>query len=289
MATLKTGVTIMLGFAPIKVNVKTIVEGEKSTSMSNVCVGTPDAPHDPIRIKQVNRCPNPDCLNEDKGSHAKARAVSKTELVIVPEEELDKMADEAKKFSEAMPITLHPADEVLASTTPTGTAYYLEPEGPAFNEPYAMLVDMLRKHPEKAAVTMWAARTAPALYLFEARGDVLVARQLAWPHQVQAAPAVPHGYNPAWEAQAESMFASAETEFDPNTYRDVRGDILSNYVASQTPVFASDATTASAPAGGLDYMALLQASTEAAKAARGEAPKAPAKKKAAKKAVAKAS
>lgn len=288
MATLKSNVVITLGMMPLGVNVKTIVEGEKSTSMSNVCVGTTDSPHDPIRIKQINRCPIEDCANEDKESHAKAKAVSKTELVLVPQTEIDAMSEEAKKYTEAMPITLHSTEDVLASTIETGTAYFLEPSGPAFAPVYATLVSVIKKHPEKSLITMWAARSAPTMYRFGVRDDVLVIRQLAWPHQVQAAPSVPKQFDPAWEAQAEMFLMAAEAEFDPTTYKDARGDILSNYVASQTPIFATEPAS-TVKAGGLDFMELLRRSTEEAVSKTSGAVQAakPVKKAAAKKATTK--
>lgn len=284
MGTIKADVTVQMGFVPLQVNVKSIIEGEKSTAMSNVCVGTADSPHDPVRIKQVNRCPLPDCANEDKGTHTKAKVVNKSELVLVPQEEQDKIAEEAKKYTNAMPITVHPAEDVKARTLETGTAYYLEPATPAFAEIYAMVVHEIKKHPESALVTMWAVRSAPAMYRFDVRDDVLVIRQLAWPHQVQAAPSVPTTFNPMYEAQADMFIESTKADFDPDTYRDVRGDILSSYVASQVPIPTQvvEGKAVTAPAA-LDVMALLEASIP-----KGAAKKAAAKKTT-KKAAAKAS
>lgn len=287
MSTIKANVSATLGLLPLSVNVKSIVEAEKATSMSNVCVGTADAPHGPVKIQQINQCP--DCKNDDKATHAKAKMVSKTELVLVPQAEIDAMSTEAKKYSEAMPITVHPADEVMASTIETGTAYYLEPATPAYAEIYALVAHEIRKNPDKVLVSMWAARTAPAMYRWTVKGDVIVIRQLAWPHQVQAAPSVPTTFNEAWESQADMFLASSAAEFDPDTYRDVRGEILSAYVASQTPQVTTIVEQSTVASKGIDVLALLKAGTTAAPVAKKAAAKKPAKKAAAKKAVKKAS
>lgn len=282
MSKLKSNVSIGMGLLPLEVDVFSIVGEERSTSLSNACVGAfGGEPHDPIRISQKNICPT--CENDDKKTHVKVRVVGKSELVVVPQDELDAMATEAEKFTKVMPITVHPASDVESNTLETGTAYYLAPSSPTFAEIYALVVNAIKKHPEKALVTLWAVRSAPALYRFTVRDDVLVVRQLAFPHQVQAAPKVPTEFNPAWEAQADMFIDSNAAEFDPTTYRDVRGDILAAYVASQTPVFSPEVTEGkvAAPAG-IDVMALLEASIKKAPAVKKAAAKKPAKKAVAK-------
>lgn len=275
MATLKSNVSASLGLLPLKVNIKTIVEEDRAVSLSNACVGTSEVQHPPVRIRQDNRCP--ECSNNDKESHIKVRVVGKNDLVPVPQEELDKVAEEGKKFSERMPLTIHPAADVEASTIETGKAYYLEPADVDFAEIYALVAHEITKHPEKAVVTMWAARSAPAMYRWTVKDNVIIIRQLAWPHQVQARPAVPTEFNDASVPMAEMAMNSLAADFDPDTYKDSRGDILAAFVDTQTPVGASVTELPKTASGAIDIMGLLARSIEQA-----EGEKKPAKKAAAK-------
>lgn len=281
---LKSGVSASFGLLPLQVDVLSAVEGEKTVSFTNVCTGTEGAEHPPSKINSIYRCPQ--CANEDKTILRKAKAQGKDEFVIVPQEEIDAANSEASKFKDAMSITTHPSADVLGKTLETGSMYYLAPSSPAFAEVYALIVHMVKSNPETAFVTMWAARSAPAMYRLDVRDDVLVLRQLAWPSQVQASPEVPTTFNPAFESQAQLFVDSTKADFDPDTYVDVRGTLLDAYVASQSTVQGV------APAGGervaapqgLDIMALLKAGTPEAgtpaKKAAAKRTKAPAKKSA---------
>lgn len=276
MSVIKKEVSASFGLLPLQVNVRSAVESEKSVAFTNVCTGHDDEAHPPSKIRSIYRCPV--CNNEDKALLQKAREQGKAAFVIVPQDEIDAANAEAEKFKGQMQITTHPAEAVQASTLETGSFYYLEPSSPAFSEIYALIMHTIKSNPDTAFVTMWAARSAPAMYRLDVRNDVLVIRQLAWPSQVQAAPDVPTTFNPMFEGQAQMFVDSTRADFDPNTYVDVRAQLLDSFVASQSAVVGERTETVEKAPQGLDIMALLQASTQAAKPAKKAAAKKPAKK-----------
>lgn len=281
MSVIKKDVNASFGLLPLQVHVRSAVESEKAVSLTNVCLGSEGNEHAPAKINSIYRCPL--CSNEDKATLVKAKQQGKTEFVLVPQEEMDKVKAEAEQFQGAMQITTHAAADVEASTLETGSFYYLEPATAAYAEIYALVMHTIKTNPDTAFVTMWAARTAPAMYRLDVHNDVLVIRQMAWPSQVQPAPAVPTTFNPAYEAQAQMFVDSTRADFNPDTYKDARADLLDAFVASQNAIVGERPEVVTAAPQGLDIMALLQASTQAAKPvaakrAAKKATKAPAKK-----------
>ncbi|GAB3868977.1 Ku protein [Dactylosporangium cerinum] len=161
-------------------------------------------------------------------------------------------------------------------------AYYLEPDKTAA-KPYALLRDALT-NTERVAIVKVALRQREQLATLRVREDVLVLNTMLWPDEIRAAKFdildEDVSARPAELAMAGSLIESMAADFDPATYtdnyREALQEVIDAKVAGREVVQPEE--TEEAPAAAVDLMAALRASVERAKAARGEATPAPAKK-----------
>ncbi|HEX5741657.1 MAG TPA: Ku protein [Pilimelia sp.] len=162
-------------------------------------------------------------------------------------------------------------------------AYYLEPDGAAA-KPYVLLREALADS-ARVAIVKVALRQREQLATLRVREGVLVLNTMLWPDEVRA-PAFgfledDHSVRPQELAMAASLVESMVGEFTPEEYTDDYRAALQQVIDAKLAgreVVQPEAPEA-APAPAIDLMAALKASVERAKAARGEEPTRPARKR----------
>ena len=126
------------------------------------------------------------------------------------------------------------------------------------------------------------------MYRLGVYGDVLTLTQLAWPASVKQAPAVETTSKPEEVAMALMLADTLKSDFDPLTFRDVRSQTITSYIASLDGVEGAPAPVAMTAAPVATSMQdMLSAAVAAATAAKPAATPAPKKRAPAKKAPAK--
>lgn len=161
----------------------------------------------------------------------------------------------------------------------SGKSYYLEP-GTAGVRAYVLFREALRSS-GKVAVAKVALRSRESLAVIRACGDVLVLETLLWPDEVR--PAAFAFLEQDTEVRSQELSGAAAlievmtADFDPSAYRDTYREALEalieakiaggDVIAQPGAPGAPGSPGASAPA---DLAAVLRASVEEAKKARGE-------------------
>ncbi len=151
-------------------------------------------------------------------------------------------------------------------------AYYLSADSPGA-KPYALLARALAKA-GKVALVKVALRSRESVALLRPKDGVLVLQTMLWPDEVRDSSAVgpPEDVElrPQEIAMAESYIETLGGDFDPSLFVDGYRAALEELVAAKTAGRAPTPATSSHVDGGkvLDLMAALQASVDAARAAR---------------------
>lgn len=282
MSTIKSNVQARFGLAGFPVNISTAIKDVKEeTGFNTVCIGTTEEPHAATRVSQQYKCGH--CATTGRGTDfVKGRDLGDGRFALVTAEDL-KAADVDDSLKNQLNFTVHPAEEVAGSTMPTGRVYYLEPGKGCPPDAYATIAEAVENNPDKAIMTVWAARSAPALYRAVCREGILMLVQYAWPAQLDATPNVPHiDVTNQQRAQLALFLDTISAPFDPNTYVDVRAEALQRIIAATSTVEALESgrpAPVAAPAP-VSFMDTLLASVpqqapakKAAKAAKKAAPR----------------
>ncbi|TNC22399.1 non-homologous end joining protein Ku [Amycolatopsis alkalitolerans] len=162
--------------------------------------------------------------------------------------------------------------------------YYLEPQKPAV-KPYVLLRDALQKS-QQVAIAKVALRQRETLALLRVHADVLVMTTMLWPDEVRT-PDFPflREDQPQIRAQELTMAGSlidslTEPVFDPGKYTDQYREALEALIEAKVEGKETTKTPKKAAKSDVvDLMAALEASvSEAKKARKPAARKAPAKK-----------
>ena len=211
---------------------------------------------------------------------AKGYDIGGGEMVILTDEDFAELPLTTSRAIDVLQFV--PADEI--DPIMFAKAYYLEPEGQAA-KPYVLLRDAL-SDADRVAIVKIAIRQREQLATLRVRDDVLVLNTMLWPDEVRS---VDFGFldedietRPAELAMASSLIDSMAGSFKPeeftDNYREALQEVIDAKVEGREVVAPEE--TEEAPAAAVDLMAALKASVERAKKARGEAPAAPAAKKA---------
>ncbi len=153
-------------------------------------------------------------------------------------------------------------------------AYYLEPDGRAA-KPYVLLRAALTRS-DRVAVVKVALRQREQLATLRVRDDVLLLNTMLWPDEVRK-PDFPFldqdvAARPAELAMADSLVESMAADFDPTQYTDnyraALQEVIGAKVAGRAVIKPEQEQAGPTPA--IDLMAVLRASVERARAARGE-------------------
>ena len=232
MGVIKKDVPIRLGgLVTIPVTIVSAVDKTADRGNHHYCTGTDDRTHEPTRINQEQFCPavgQPSRKRKNRlpvGERCertgyqwqKGQENDAGEVVLFTKEELDALHDPTVK--EAMVLSAHPLDQVLAATVPGEHVYYLQPAKPAAADSYAGLADLLRRHPDLALLAVFATRTKANIWRLQLLGDVITLQSLAWPEDLHAAPAVPVPLESTEVRKlADMALASITSEFDADQY-----------------------------------------------------------------------
>lgn len=267
-----TNVMLKHGLINVAVTAVKATEDDKGSSFNTICQGVGDKTHPATKCKAPLHCP--ECGNEDRSTFLKGQDTPDGKIAVVTAQDLEAAAaTDAEK--QELNLTCHPADEVSQRTMAAGRVYYLK-DGKGDHSQYSLVLELVRQHPEIAFVTVWAVKSAPALYRLGAFGDTLMLTELAWPERVRQAPIVDVPLNEGLYGMAEQLLLQFTEPFDPATYRDRRSEMIAKIMETAAVVEHGEVATleprSSEP---IDLMAAM-----AAQLAEAQAAKKPAKKKA---------
>ena len=166
-------------------------------------------------------------------------------------------------------VAFVPADQVDPLALARG--YFLEPE-PAGRKPYELLRAALDRN-QRVGLAKIAVRSKESLPVLRPRGNLLALQTMVWPDEVRKAQfdvldrevAV----SDAESRMADTLVEAMSGDFAPEEYHDGYREALLSVIEAKTAgqVFAPRAAPEE-PAPSVDLITALQASVEAAKAAR---------------------
>lgn len=211
----RNSIQMSLGLITFVVGLDTAVsKSDEGGTSHTVCVGD-TTPHDPVRTKDTRECPK--CENKIRSTFRQAVDTPDGLKLVSADDKADAkglIADMKKKLV----LGLHDTAEVSTQTLPSGSVYYLTPQGG--EEAYATIVDLLRRHPEKVLMTEWVPSSRANQYQVRLFGDTLVMQEHARAENVKVVqvPATPA--NPAHAAMLDAFLPTLTTPYDPATYAD---------------------------------------------------------------------
>jgi DNA end-binding protein Ku len=166
-------------------------------------------------------------------------------------------------------VAFVPADQVDPLALARG--YYLEPE-PAGRKPYELLRASLERT-QRVGLAKIAVRNKESLAVLRPRGEILALQTMVWPDEVRKAQfdvldrevAV----TDAEQRMADTLIEAMSSDFAPEEYHDgYREALLSVIDAKTAGREVTPRPAAQEPGPSVDLLTALQASVEAAKAAR---------------------
>lgn len=209
---------------------------------------------------------------------AKGFELPSGETVILTDEDFANLPLPTTKVVEL--VAFVPADQVDPLALARG--YYLEPD-PAGRKPYELLRAALERT-SRVGLAKIAVRSKESLAVLRPRGDVLALQTMVWPDEVRKAQFdVLDREVSVSEAElkmADTLIEAMSGDFTPEAYQDGYREALLSVIEAKTAGKEFVAPPASAePAPAVDLITALQASVEAAKAARGVPPNVPRQRK----------
>jgi DNA end-binding protein Ku len=191
------------------------------------------------------------------------------ETVMLTEEDFANLPLPTTKIVEL--VAFVPADQIDPLALARG--YYLEPE-PAGRKPYELLRAALERT-KRVGLAKIAVRSKESLAVLRPRGDALVLQTMVWPDEVRTAEfdvlEREVSVSDAELRMADTLIEAMASDFTPEAYHDGYREALLSVIEAKTA--GTGVAVASAPAeptAPMDLLTALQASVEAAKAARGE-------------------
>ena len=205
---------------------------------------------------------------------AKGFELPSGETVLLTDEDFANLPLPTTKVVEL--VAFVPADQVDPLALARG--YYLEPD-PAGRKPYELLRAALERT-SRVGLAKIAVRSKESLAVLRPRGDVLALQTMVWPDEVRKAQfdvldrevAV----SDAELKMADTLIEAMSSDFTPEAYQDGYREALLSVIEAKTAgkEFVAPPTSAQ-PAPAVDLITALQASVEAANAARGDPPNVP--------------
>lgn len=259
----RNNVMLQLGAMSLLIGLDGAIEREES--LSTVCRGTDAEPHEITPVKKPYECPA--CLTRDTAGFLKARKEGRSTYHVVEATEVAEVRDaNIGGTKDIINISAHPATDVTTQTLPGDSIYYLSPSKDGHAPIYAMLVDLVKRHPEVAFVGLFTPTSRTGMYQLKVYGDTLVLEGRARPEAIkikqQAAGTIQ--LEQTQQAMADQLLTMLATPFDRDSYADTYKTQLDELIASKAgedgavvSKSASTKTAASAPV--LDLNAMLQA------------------------------
>jgi DNA end-binding protein Ku len=201
---------------------------------------------------------------------AKGYQLPSGETVVLTDEDFANLPLPTTKIVEL--VAFVPADQVDPLALARG--YYLEPE-PAGRKPYELLRVALERA-KRVGLAKIAVRNKESLAVLRPRGELLALQTMVWPDEVRKAQfdvldrevAV----SDAELAMADTLIQAMATDFTPEEYHDGYREALLSVIEAKSAGQEITPSPTPQPTPSLDLITALQASVEAAKAARVNVP-----------------
>lgn len=205
---------------------------------------------------------------------AKGFELPSGETVLLTEEDFANLPLPTTKTVEL--VSFVPADQVDPLSLARG--YYLEPE-PSGRKPYELLRAALERT-QRVGLAKIAVRSKESLAVLRPRGELLALQTMVWPDEVRKAQFEvldrEVAVSDAESRMADTLIEAMSSDFAPEEYHDGYREALLSVIEAKTA--GHDVTPRPAPeepAPSVDLITALQASVEAAKAARTTTPNVP--------------
>jgi DNA end-binding protein Ku len=200
---------------------------------------------------------------------AKGYELPSGETIVLTEEDFANLPLPSAKTIELQAFV--PADQIDPLAMARG--YYLEPE-PAGRKPYELLRAALERT-GRVGLAKIAVRTKESLAVLRPRDDVLTLQTMLWPDEVREAQFDVLDrevtVSDAELSMADALVEVMARDFEPAAYHDdYREALLAVVEAKSNGHDIATPSTPAEPVPAVDLITALQASVEAAKAARGE-------------------
>jgi DNA end-binding protein Ku len=236
------------------------------------------------RIQMKTYCPVDDEVIS-RGDTVRGFEYAPGEYVVVTDEDLERVPLKTVRSIEIELFTKASRDK--GTIRFVKSAYYLEPEKIG-QKAFALLKSVLADK-GLTAICKVVIKDREALAALDPFEDTMLLSTLHWPDEIRATdeldlPSAEQEFKPAEKAMAEQLVAAMTGEFDPAEYHDEYREALMGVIEEKVAGHEIVAPEAPAATSNLvDLMAALEASVNAAKAARSaDAPVSVAEAKAAK-------
>jgi DNA end-binding protein Ku len=229
---------------------------------------------DHSRIQMKTWCPVEDEAIS-RADTVKGYEYAPGEYVVITDEDLEKVplktvrSIEIEQFSKA--------DDEDSNTRFVKQAYYVEPDKIG-RKPFYLLRSVLQEE-GLTAICKVVIKDREALASLDPFGDTMLLTTLHWPDEIRSTkeldlPDEEFDFKPAEMAMARQLVSAMTADFDPASYKDEYRDALMQVIESKIEGHEVKAPEPAEETGKLvDLMAALEASVNAAKAARtGEKP-----------------
>lgn len=228
--------------------------------LTNLCTGQEGfEPHGPTPLRQdPSFCPT--CGHVDRDTLVKGEGSGST-WAVLEAEAIEALSEKAVEFSEhtSLKLIVHPAEQFLAVTAPSGSVYYVTPE-PTAADHYALLASVIGNHPELTFTGLLSLSTGGKAKLFalSVRDGVLVLEERVREQSLKPAPEVTGTINEALLGMVETTLDQFVIDYDPIAYEDKYATVLASVLAS-AEVVSTDSATSVPTQGDADIMAKLAA------------------------------
>lgn len=224
---------------------------------------------DRTRIQMKTWCPAED-KPISRADTVKGYEYSPGEYVVITDEDLEKVPLKTVRSIEIEQFTK--ADPHDSNTRFVKQAYYIEPDKIG-RKPFYLLKSVLEEE-GLTAICKVVIKDREALAALDPFSDTMLLTTLHWPDEIRSTdeldlPDEDYDFKPAETAMARQLVSAMTAEFDPSKYRDEYRDALMQVIESKIEGHEVKAPEPAEETGKLvDLMAALEASVNAAKAAR---------------------
>lgn len=224
---------------------------------------------DLTRIQMKTWCPAED-KPISRADTVKGYEYSPGEYVVITDEDLEKVPLKTVRSIEIEQFTK--ADPHDSNTRFVRQAYYIEPDKIG-RKPFYLLKSVLEEE-GLTAICKVVIKDREALAALDPFSDTMLLTTLHWPDEIRSTkeldlPDEDYDFKPAETAMARQLVSAMTAEFDPSAYKDEYRDALMQVIESKIEGHEVTLPEPAEETGKLvDLMAALEASVNAAKAAR---------------------
>jgi len=225
------------------------------------------------RIQMKTYCPVDDEVIS-RGDTVRGFEYAPGEYVVVTDEDLERVPLKTVRSIEIEQFTKASRDQ--GTIRFVKSAYYLEPDKVG-QKAFSLLRTVLAEH-GLTAICKIVIKDREALAALDPFEGTMLLSTLHWPDEIRATadldlPAADQEFKPAEKAMAEQLVSAMTGEFDPSLYHDEYREALMGVIEEKVAGHEIKTPAAPAATGNLvDLMAALEASVNAAKAARTDTP-----------------